>query len=139
MATRDFAYDHPAYTTVHHAPIGTWATTGAGLPRFVAFTDMIIKSITVVAIVAGTGTANNYVNGIKISGTGTRAVTTSGTILNVAGTNPYTTGTCSIALAAGDTFNVVGVGTDATGIYSGAIEYCFVNGADFTSGVGGPA
>ena len=132
MATKSMAYDHAAYLGVLHVPLGTWATTGSPLPRFVAFTDMIVKSVTVQAITAGTGTALNPQNGIKQSGTGTSALTTTGTICTLTGTNLSVNGTCAVTLAQGDSFRVVGVGTDATGIYAGALEVVIVPGASVT-------
>lgn len=81
MATKQQAYDHPAYEVpvVFSADIAS--TTNALSAKFVAFTSILLKAQNIVATVLGTagGTdaANAIISTIKISGTSTTTVNVS--------------------------------------------------------------
>lgn len=84
MVTKNLAYDNPAYVAVLPIPLVGTGTGGAGITgasgqsnKFVAFTDMLIKSVTLSASTVGTSTvASNQPILYRITNNGTTAVNT---------------------------------------------------------------
>lgn len=143
MATRQMAYDDPAYRAPvffsSSIPAATNSTTAS---KFVAYTTMLIKSFTVMATVMGTAGGSDIANGsiyaVKISGTTTNtyAHTTWGTTGagSTIGTYTATTTTWAVAastLAAGDLL-YARKGTDATLQAVVAFEMYVSPGANLT-------
>jgi len=125
MALKSMAYDAPAYQAV--LPLGFNMTgANAATAKFAAFTDTLVKSITVKATTAGT--SNDVVTAYKYSGTATttQVLTTIGSGV-VTGTNVVSTFT----LARGDVLGIV-KGTDATAVYGVGVEMVLVPTADVT-------
>lgn len=134
MATKNMAYDHPAYLV----PITFTSVTSAGAAgvggKFIAFTTMLMKSATIQVQTAGTTTAaagNDYTF-FKVNGTTTTSVGYSGnlgtTVAFTAGTNVALTGTLSIGemLCAKH-------GTDATQVAAIGYELLLSPGANVTA------
>jgi hypothetical protein len=124
MALRSMSYDAPPYQAV--LPLGFNMTgANAATAKFAAFTDTIVRSITIKATTAGT--SNDVVTAFKYSGTATttQVLTTIGSG-NVTGTNVLSTFT----LARGDVLGIA-KGTDATAVYGVGVELQVVPGADF--------
>ena len=70
MATKNMSYDHPAYTTVRSAAFAISAGAAAqSVPKYLAFTNEIVKSVTVKSTT--TGSASDVLSLIQISGTTT--------------------------------------------------------------------
>jgi len=118
------AYDHPAYEAV--MPWGGLITGSGGAIRFAAYTDMLVKSVTVKPTTAGT--SNDTVTAFKLSGT-----TTTTQVLTTHG-SAATTGTnvvCTLTLAQGDALSIV-KGTDATGVMAIGAELALIPGASVT-------
>ena len=137
MATRDFRYDHSAYTT----PNAVYGEMGAGSAlvgaKFAAFTTLLLKSATVVVTTAGTTTAaaaNDYTFS-KVSGTTTTSVGYSG---NLGTTVAYTVGTNvvlgggTVTIAQGELI-VAKRGTDATAQATVTYEFLINPGAAVTA------
>lgn len=125
MALKSMAYDAPAYQAV--LPLGFNLTGNAGATaKFAAFTDTLVKSITIKATTAGT--SNDVVTAYKYSGTATttQVLTTIGSGV-VTGTNVVSTFT----LARGDVLGIA-KGTDATAVYGVGVEMVLVPTADVT-------
>lgn len=125
MATKSMAYDAPAYQAV--LPLGFNMTgANAATAKFAAFTDTLVKSITIKATTAGT--SNDVVTAYKYSGTATttQVLTTIGSGV-VTGTNVVSTFT----LAQGDAIGIA-KGTDATAVYGVGVEMVLVPTADVT-------
>lgn len=125
MATKDMRYDHPAYQAVFS--YGAHITGSGGALRFAAFTDMLVKSVTMKPTT--NGTSNDTVTAYKLSGTTTttQVLTTYGSAAGTA-TNVVSTFT----LAQGDALSIV-KGTDATAVIAVGVELALVPGADVTS------
>ena len=102
--TKNLAYDSPAYQAVLAVPLfGTSTLAGGGLnattvagastvsAKFVAFTNMLLKSITTTATTVGTGTATAFTLGNVGTGNSMSVVrvTNNGTSLNVLATGTY--------------------------------------------------
>lgn len=129
MATKSMSYDHPAYTSVRNLTIGTTAATAAAAgTKYAAFTNQILKSVTIKPTTAPT--ASDVVQFLQVSGTTTTttALTTFGsgatTFVNVAlATQPV--------LLQGDTYWVQ-KGTDTVGVYIGEFEVVTQPGANVT-------
>mgnify|MGYP001591771812 FL=1 len=130
MATRNFSYDHPAYTSVHAANLGSVAAgSGAASQRFVAHANLQLKAVNYSTLVAGTGAATD-VKSLYIvrQGTATNtfalATTTAALyVLNV---------TSTATMAKGDAAYVQ-KGTDATETGSASLEYVIIPCADVTT------
>lgn len=126
MAIKGMAYDAPAYQAV--LPLGFNMTgASAATAKFAAFTDTLVKSITIKAATAGT--SNDVVTAYKYSGTATstQVLTTIGSGV-VTGTNVL----CTFTLAQGDVLGIA-KGTDATAVYGVGVELALVPGATVTS------
>lgn len=129
MATKSMAYDNPAYVTV--LPMTGQMLAGASqVCHFAAFTQMIVKSVTLKAVVAGTS-ANDAISLIIRSAAGTSttssALTTFGSAV-VTATNILLTST----LNQGDTISLLR-GADATTTYAVTFESVVVPGANVTA------
>ena len=142
MALKQQAYDHAAYT-IPVTWCGNTTSSAATSAKFMAFTSMLLKSVTVAAFTCGTsggtGIANGFVaiNVIK-GGTATNSyvVTTYGTAgagfslgTNTA-TNTVVTST-AISLAQGDLVYFT-QGTDAALAATFAAEMYILPGANLT-------
>lgn len=125
MATKAMAYDHPAYQAVQ--VVGAHITASGGAYRIAAYTDLLVKSVTMKPTTAGT--SNDTVTAFKLSGTttSTQVLTTFGSAATT-GTNVVGTFT----LAQGDALSIV-KGTDATGVIALGVELAIVPGANVTS------
>lgn len=129
MATKSMSYDHPAYTSVRNLTIGTTAATAAAVgTKYAAFTNQILKSVTIKPTTAPT--ASDVIQFLQVSGTTTTttALTTFGsgatTFVNVAlATQPV--------LLQGDTYWVQ-KGADTAGTYCGELEVVTQPGATVT-------
>lgn len=130
MADRDFAYDHPAYLVPEIVNITTTAGNGA-ISRFVAFTNVILKSVQVTCVTAGT-TAGHTLTFRTITGTGT-TTTSIGAVTLTTNTTGVTTNVPlnNVALARGEMLTITN-GTDATGVAAVAVELNVRPGAVFT-------
>lgn len=136
MATKSMAYDHPQYmvaqSSVHSAPAGANAVAAG---KFLAFTNLIIKSATAAVITAGTSAGGG--NGVIV-----KAITGQGTTTTALGTislNTQTSGvSANVVLSSGTSTLLQGEyltftnGTDATGASIVSIEYVPVPGATVT-------
>lgn len=125
MATKKFRYDHPAY--LQRFLQGAALSGSGGAHRFVAFTDMLVKSYQLKPTT--NGTSNDTVTAFKLSGTttSTHALCTYG---SAAGTSTEVLGT--FTLAKGDALSIV-KGTDATGIIAAGIELSIAARAPVTA------
>lgn len=80
MAKKSMSYDHAAYIAPQVATVSALAGNANLTGKYVAFTDMLLKSATIVVVVAGTTTgaataATGYTfNAITNSGTTTTSV-----------------------------------------------------------------
>jgi len=81
MATKSMGYDHPAYTAVFSQQV--LATTGAAITgastasqKYVAFTDLVIKSITTTLYAASATSSDVPLLLYRITNNGTTAVNT---------------------------------------------------------------
>ena len=139
MTTKQQAYDHPAYEVPIVISAGeTGAASGTSYGKFVAFSAMMLKSVTYTPTVGGTagGTdaANSNLQLVKISGTSTTTVATttfgSGNALGTyTGTNVSFTVT---TLAQGDIVQVKN-GTDTALKAVVTYELYVVPGANLTA------
>jgi hypothetical protein len=123
MATKNMAYDNPAYLAVLPLPTGSMTGSGGASTKYAAFTAMTVKSVTIApALGANTATSNDVLSVLKISGTAT-TTTAYGTMGSGAAFLNATPGTASnqVTLVQGDVFWAQ-KGTDASGTYAGMIE-----------------
>jgi len=119
MATKNMAYDHPTYTTVRSKDFAIAAGSGAQqVPKFLAFSNEIVKSVTLKPQTASTSA--DIASLIQISGTTTTtyALGTTGSAATVF--SNYLPGSAA-NLIQGDTYYVV-KGTDATLTLAGTME-----------------
>lgn len=129
MATKNMAYDHPAYTAVQSANLGTvGAGSGANSQRFVATANLQLKAVNYSSLTIGTGAATD-VKSLLILRQGTATTTqilstttAASYVLNILSTN---------TLAKGDVA-WVSKGTDATEVGAASLEFTIVPGADVT-------
>lgn len=130
MATKSFAYDHPAYL-VPQTVGGVIAAGVSSQFKFPVWTNMILKSVQAQANGAGTGAAQDILRLHRISNSGT--TTTSLAVIgtwtagqfhtqNYVGTHTFTKGD-GIALTKG---------TDATVALAVSAEMYVAPGADVT-------
>jgi len=146
MSQKSMVYDHPAYTVrMCHSFGANTAGASSVTAKFVAFTAMHLFSINATSFAVGTSTYTAWNGTATVTATGTGdsiwGLRVSGTTVSTYG--PYalsaiaggfsriqisgtgigsSTADGGIALAAGDTFNLVR-GTDATAVEVTAIEY----------------
>lgn len=140
--TKNMAYDNPAYQAVIPVLLGN-ATGANSTNRFAVWTTMILKSITIAPVVAGTST-NAVFNLIRVAGTAastatdTTALSTTTTLLatftngQTVLKNIYTgTSTTISTFTAGDVIWVAQA-TDATIQFAASAELVIVPGASVT-------
>lgn len=128
MATKSMSYDHPTYTARKAAPLAVPAVAASvSAGKFVAFTDMKIKSIQAIVNIAGTATAAGY---DIYNGTSSIAAFVAGT--NAAG-SVLTAITTDITLASAGYVDVKTKADSATLAASLMIEYEIVPGASVTA------
>jgi hypothetical protein len=130
MATRNFAYDHPAY----RVPVvlsGAMAAGASSNLRFVAHADMIAKNVVSRIITAGTSTTSAAATVYKVSGTTTTSI--GAVVLNLLTANGSSVANAlsDAAITKGDEIRIAN-GTDATAVIGHAIELVVTPGADFT-------
>ncbi len=119
MTTKNMAYDHPAYTSVHNDSFAIAAGSGtASVPKFIAFTSMTVKSVTLKPQVASTSA--DVASLIQISGTTTTTYGL-GTTGSAATVFSNYLPASAVNLIQGDTYYVV-KGTDATLTLAGVME-----------------
>jgi hypothetical protein len=128
MATRNFAYDHPAYLV----PVqfsGQIAAGAATVMRFLAHADLLAKKARAKSVVAGTS-ANETVILYKVSGTATTALGTM-TLGSSASVNySASVDLADAAITAGDEIRFLS-GTDATHVVAVSLEAVVTPGASF--------
>jgi len=119
------AYDHPTYVTRHCAPVKLPVTAASTtVAKFVAFTAMKIKSISVVVDIAGTSTAA-YIAALQ--GTGTALVLP----ILASASGFFVSSQVDISLAsAGAWVDIMTNASGATNAASAMIEYEIVAGAN---------
>src|SRR5688572_28202860 len=124
MATKSMSYDHPQYTVAMSNSFACAAGANAvSVNKFVAYTTVLIKSLTAVVVTAGTSAAAGngvIVKGIYGNGTATTALATLtlGTGTAATATNVAVSGT----LTQGESLTFTN-GTDATGAALVCVEY----------------
>ena len=128
MATKSFAYDHPTYVARHAAVVNLpaiAASTPAG--KFMAFTNLKVKSISAGVNIAGTNGAAGYdiYNGTTSVGAIIAGTSTAGSVL---------TGlTQDITLSSGSFLDIRTKANSATLAASLTVEYEVVPGATVTA------
>lgn len=140
MTTKNQVYDHPAYQAV--LPMSGPAITGAAAlgTKFTAFTNQIIKSITIAATVLST--AADIWSIVKVTGVGGTNTTTTTQVYGTHGSAAYfsnqtpagTAGTATnqqVQLQQGDTWWVQ-KGADTAGTYSWQVELVVLPLSNFT-------
>lgn len=127
MATKSMAYDHPTYVTrqVAHVklPAAAASTTTA---KFVAFTDIKVKSVGIMTQIAGTADAAGYdiLNGTSSVGAGVMGTVASGNM----GTMSFT----ECTLASGGYLDFKTKAASATLAGEAYVEFEIVPGASVT-------
>ena len=132
MATKNMAYDHPAYLAVGVAPLGTaGAGSGAASQRWVAPFAITLKALQFTTITVGTGAATDAKSLFIVRrGTATTTIALFTTTAAIYSTN--VTSISTAAVAAGDAL-YLGKGTDATEVCAASVEYVIPPGGDVTS------
>ena len=131
MATRNFAYDHPAYTVPGVFSSSVLAGAAALSQRFLAHANLTIKALNYTTQTVGTGGATDAKTLFVVRrGTATDTIalfTTTAAIYATSYLVPGTIGT----LAKGDAAYIT-KGTDATEVGAVSFEWNVTPGADFT-------
>jgi len=129
MATESMRYDHPAYQAV--LPVGLGVTvagasaiTGA---RFTAFTTMLVKSITMAVVTAGTSTTHAMRSLVYRGGTSTDTA-----VLTTLGSSGFVNVVSTITMTQGDSLAIL-QGSDATMVSQAGAELVILPGADITA------
>jgi hypothetical protein len=128
MATKSMSYDHPTYEARRVAPIKLPAgSASASISKFVAFTDIKVKSVNLVVQVLGTSDTAGYdlLNGTTSFGaivTGTSAV---GTALTAVVSDQ--------TLSSGGYIDFKTKAESATLAAEGYVEYEVIPGANVTA------
>ena len=126
MATKNMAYDHPAYLTPY--VLGGRLSGAAGSFKFAAFSALLVKSHTVAMRTVGTSAAD-AITAFKISGT----TTTTQIIGTMVGTSIASTNVVgTMTLAQGDVLEIT-KGTDATDDLAYTVEMVLVPGSNITA------
>lgn len=113
MATKSMGYDNPTYVAVGEDQAGAIAA-GSGAAqanKFVAFTQLILKSVT--ARVNAAGTSNDVMSLVQISGTTTTTTALGTTGSGATGFVNYIVPSTAGNMSQGDAYYVQ-KGTDAT-------------------------
>jgi len=134
MASKSMSYDHPAYTAVISANLSPGAAGASNQSgRFVAWTAMAIKSVSVITTVSGTSTTHIQ-RLLLYRGGGTSTETT---VLMTLGSASLGTAvgnfaaTSTMTLAQGDSVSLL-QGTDATIVAQASLELVIQPGANVT-------
>lgn len=132
MATKNMAYDHPAYTAVLPVSLGLNAAGANAIlsGRFTAFTDTLIKSVTAAVVTAGTSTSHVVRLLIYRGGTST-ATGILGTLVSSGFFNALATGAFG-TMTQGDSMAVL-LSSDATQVVQAGAELVIAPGANVTS------
>lgn len=129
MATKNMAYDHPAYLAV--LPVGLGVNTAGASAilagRFTAFTNTLVKSVTVAVVTAGTSTSHVLRSLVYQGGTGTSTA-----VLGTLVSSGFFNATTTLTLTQGDSLAVL-TGSDATEVYQAGAELAIIPGANVTS------
>jgi len=134
MTTKSMRYDHPAYTARTVGSVNFAAGASAAKGKYVAFTNMILKSATVTVTVAGTTTGAattltfNHISGTTTTSVGVAAMGTAAAFVN--STN-VVLGGGTTTMAQGDIIQA-NRGADASLTGEIAYELVVVPGADVT-------
>lgn len=128
MATKQMMYDHPAYTAVYPVSLGVNAAGASAIlaGRFTAFTAMLVKSLTVAIVTAGTSTTH-IVRYLAYLG-GTSTTTTIFATLSSAG---FANATTTLTMTQGDSLAIL-LGSDATQVVQGGAELVIAPGSNVT-------
>jgi hypothetical protein len=128
MANKSMSYDHPTYVARHVVPIKLPAAAASTTTsKFVAFTDIKVKSIALMTQIAGTADAAGYdiLNGTTSVGAGVMGTVAVGGL----GTMSFTEQT----LASGGYLDFKTKAASATLAAEGYIEFEIIPGAEVTS------
>jgi hypothetical protein len=128
MATKSMRYDHPTYTVRQVAPIKLPATAASTtVSKFVAFTDIKVKSINAMVQIAGTTGSAGYdiLNGTTSVGAITVGTTAAATMLSAV--------TTDITLASGGYIDFKTKAASATGAAEAYVEFEIIPGAAVTA------
>jgi hypothetical protein len=133
MATKNMAYDHPAYLAVQCAPLGSVAAgSGAASQRFVAHAPLTLKAANYSTTILSTGTSIDIKTLYIIrQGTATTTTVLATNTAAIAVHNVALSGT-GAAMARGDQAYIT-KGTDGTETGSASLEYVINPGADVTA------
>ena len=135
---KNAAYDHPMYNVPLFVGGANTAGASAVSLRFTAFTSMVVKSVQVTPIIAGTGTGNAQVVIEKIAAGGTALTTLANIVMgtNAAGvtTNVAVNTNASSTLAAGDVIRAQH-GADAQSVFSVGVELAIAKGGNVTGDI----
>ena len=128
MATKNFAYDHPAYQVPYVFSGSTAAGANGVSPKFAAFTDMKLKGTVYAANIASTSATQP----VMYTKSGTATATTTLTALTSAATGAVVNDISDVTLAQGDQFWIAH-GTDATVSLSVAIQAEVIPGSSISA------
>ena len=129
MATVNIAYDHPAYLAALPVSLGvTVAGASAITPaRFTAFTDTLVKSITMAVVTAGTSTTHIMRSLVYRGGTSTDTA-----IITTLGSSGFANVVSTITMTQGDSLAIL-QGSDATMVSQAGAELKIIPGSNVTS------
>ena len=129
MATRNMAYDHPAYTVPGNFSGSLLAGASAIGQRFVAHANMTLKAVNFTTVTVGTGAATDAKTLFVISqGTSTTTTALFTTTAAIYSTSALVTN----SMAKGDVAYLT-KGTDATEVGAFSIEFLVTPGASLTA------
>jgi hypothetical protein len=129
MATRNFAYDHPAYLIAEKMSGAAPAGANSNV-RFVAHADMQLKALlSRVGVVGTTAGALTHIL-YKVSGTATTAIATN-TLVGTTTSTFSEVALSNAALTRGDELRILN-GTDATQVTVHCVEAVVTPGANLT-------
>ena len=129
MATKNMRYDHPAYLAVLPVSLGVNAAGASAITpaRFTAFTDTLVKSITVAVVTAGTSTTH-IVRSLAYRG----GTSTDTAIITTMGSSGFANVVSTLTLTQGDSLALL-LGSDATQVMQAGAELVIIPGANVTS------
>jgi hypothetical protein len=127
MATKNFAYDHPAYQVPYVFSGSTTVGAHGVSTKFAAFTTMKIKGTVMAPNIASTSASQP----LLYTKSGTTTATTTLTALTSAATTAIVNDVTDVSLAQGDQFWITH-GTDATVSLSVAVQAEVVPGSSIS-------
>lgn len=129
MATKNMAYDHPAYTAVYPVSLGVNAAGASAVlsGRFSAFTSTLVKSLTAAIVTAGTSTTHIIRSLVYRGGTSTDTA-----VLATMGSSGFVNVVSTLTLTQGDSLSLL-LGSDATQVVQGGAEVVYIPGANVTA------